>query len=261
VTLACTVTGASSNAVWFTVTCWNETADDHRIDRRQAREVRRHAPQVGRVAIRQQEHPGERTPLQPFPQRLQRRADARGTAREIQLGEVAHALEPRVEEVTAQVKIRRQSFLPTVRLGGQQCLQPLAPGQWVAGIADLESLAIVGDHREYVGAGAGPLAVPGRFQQAQRQEGDADGLQQHARPAQGRRRDVPVTPPQQTRHPGQQAEHHRQHPAGRGEGEVGERHQDKVGVLRGCLPGRAACRKENSNKGRATIFRASAGSS
>src|SRR5262249_10111210 len=135
------------------------------------------------IAIGQQKNACEGPAVIALAERVQRGAERRRSAGESQLAEVLKGLQPGIEGVATHVEIFFKFALPGCALRIQQLSKRLASAALLAAVLDLQALAVIGDNGKKVCAWPRVLARPKRFQQANRQRGNSESLQDETRPA------------------------------------------------------------------------------
>ena len=181
-----TMTGADSKFVWLAATRVHRqvggaivAADHDRIDGRQL--VPRHVGRVGRVAVGEQQHAGQRQAAEAARERIERRLQRAALCRRTE------ARRNRRPREGAQSNANRRASKSSPRRccqpasAAQQLLQLLAARVGCAAVVDRHALAVVGDDGEHVGAAAGARAAQQRLDQAQREAGEADRFERRGR--------------------------------------------------------------------------------
>ena len=181
-TVVCTVTGASSNAVWLTATLSTLMSRESRFLFLLPRGKPVGSPPTpGNSPVKSRGVPNReqrelprlawhRRAAPPPPANSAPSAEARHV--EIQFAKVPRALQTRIQRVAPHLKIFLERPLPALRIGDQLFAQQITPRTGLAGVLYLQALAVVGHQGEDIRAGTRALAGPKRFQQAQRQRGD-----------------------------------------------------------------------------------------
>ena len=112
------------------------------IDGWQIGEVNLVVGPIGRVAVGKHEHAGQRSTSVAFPNRGQSCSQTRRISQAIKFRQIFQRAKPLSKSVTPYVKALTQTRLPPC-VFGRQFASHLRPSPSVAGVADLEALAIV----------------------------------------------------------------------------------------------------------------------
>ena len=116
---------------------------------------------------------GERLATITFGNIFEGRVQGRRAAVEIQFFVGADRLQARVERVAAQLKCFGECLLPfAIPVLSQPFFNLLSTGLRLAAVVNFQSLAVVREHEEIIGAGPRALLAPERFQQTEHKRGD-----------------------------------------------------------------------------------------